>query len=59
MFAYAGLLLVLSGGASEKRTKAKNVFTNVAIGLVLAAAAWLIIHTVLSIVGFDGSWIGL
>ena len=59
MFAYAGFLLVTSGGEAGKRTKAKDIFMNVALGLVFAAAAWLIIHTVLNIVGFDGSWIGL
>jgi len=58
MFAYAGFLLVTSGGETSKRTKAKSIFTNVAIGLVLAVAAWLIINTILSILGFDGSWIG-
>jgi hypothetical protein len=58
MFAYAGFLLVFSGGASEKRSKAKSIFLNVVIGLVLVAAAWLIIRTILSIVGFDGAWIG-
>jgi hypothetical protein len=59
MFAYAGFLLVFSGGESSKRTKAKDIFINVAIGLVFVAACWLIIHTISSIVGYDGSWIGL
>ncbi len=59
MFAYAGFMLVTSGGASEQRTKAKGIFISVAIGLVIAAACWLIVHTLLSIVGYDGSWIGL
>ncbi|HNW71788.1 MAG TPA: pilin [Candidatus Paceibacterota bacterium] len=58
MFAYAGILLITSGGEPSKRTKAKSIFVNVGIGLVVAAAAWLIINTILSIVGFDGSWIG-
>ncbi|MEI7765244.1 MAG: hypothetical protein WCI93_01515 [bacterium] len=61
MFAYAGFMLVVSAGASEKRTKAKNVFINVAIGLVIAAAAWLIVSTILSIVGHNTTinWFGL
>jgi len=56
MFAYAGFLLVFSGGESSKRTKAKDIFINVALGLVFVAAAWLIVHTVLSIVGYDQTW---
>ncbi len=56
MFAYAGFLLVVSGGASEKRTKAKNIFINVAIGLIIAAAAWLIVHTILVVAGYQSSW---
>ena len=59
MFAYAGFLLVFSGGSSEKMSQAKSIFLNVVIGLVIVAAAWLIVHTILNIVGFDGSWIGL
>ena len=58
MFAYAGFELVTSGGNTEKKGKAKNIFTNTVFGLVLAAGAWLIIKTILSILGFDGGWIG-
>ena len=56
MFAYAGFELLTSGGETSKREKAKKIFLNVAIGLVVAAAAFLIIQTVLSIVGYDKSW---
>ena len=62
MFAYAGFLMIFSGGESGKRTKAKGIFWNVALGLILAAASWLIIHTILGIVGYntgDGfNWFG-
>lgn len=59
IFVYAGVQLLLSGGSSEGMQKAKSAFTSTAIGLILAVAAWLIIHTILAIVGYDGSWIGL
>ncbi|HTE49056.1 MAG TPA: hypothetical protein VK675_04070 [Candidatus Paceibacterota bacterium] len=52
MFFYAGFELVTSGGSTEKRGVAKKVFTNAAIGLVIAAAAWLIVKTILSILGY-------
>lgn len=58
MFAYAGGLLLFSGGEVSKRTQAKKIFTNVAIGLVIAVGAWVIVNTILSILGYDGSWIG-
>lgn len=58
MFAYAGFLLVTSGGSTEARGKAKNIFTNTAIGLIIVAGAYLIIRTILSILGYDGAWIG-
>lgn len=58
MFAYAGFLMVTSGGSPEAKTKAKGIFTSVVFGLIIAIAAWLIIRTILSILGFDGSWIG-
>ncbi len=59
-FAYAGFsMLALGGESAGGMEKAKNVFTNTVIGILLVAGAWLIIHTLLSILGYDGSWIGL
>jgi len=57
MIAYAGFLLITAAGG-EQKTKAKNIFFNAVIGLVIAAAAWLIIRTLLLIVGYEGDWIG-
>ncbi len=53
MFAYAGFKLVTSGGETSKREEAKKIFTNVAIGLVIIAAAFLIVQTILSIAGYN------
>jgi hypothetical protein len=51
--------LVTAGGeAAGARTKAKNIFTNALIGLIIAVAAWLIVRTILSILGYQGAWIG-
>lgn len=58
MFFYAGFLLVTSGGSAEAKGKAKNIFTNAVLGLVIAVAAWLIISAILSILGYNGVWIG-
>ena len=58
MFAYAGILLITGGEEfSSARTKAKSIFTNAALGLIFVAGAWLIIRTVLFILGYDGSWL--
>ena len=59
MFAYAGFLLITAGSeAAGARTKAKSIFLNVVLGLIIAVAAFLIIRTILSILGYEGSWIG-
>ena len=58
MFFYAGFQLVTSGGSTEKRGVAKNVFSSTVYGLVVAATAWLIIRTILQILGYKGDWIG-
>ncbi len=59
MFAYAGFLLITSGASSgEAKTKAKTIFTSAVTGLLLIAGAWLIINTILSVLGFEGAWIG-
>ena len=58
LFAFAGFKLVFSGGSTEARGTAKKVFTNTAIGLIIALSAFLIIRTLLSILGYEGAWIG-
>ncbi|MFA6257545.1 MAG: hypothetical protein WC671_00860 [Candidatus Paceibacterota bacterium] len=59
MFAYAGFLLITAGGeVAGARTKAKGIFFNAVFGLIIAVAAFLIIRTVLSILGYEGSWLG-
>ena len=63
MFCYAGFLMIFSGGEASARTKAKGIFWNVVFGLVIAAGAWAIMHTLLGIIGVkkgDGyNWFGL
>lgn len=55
MFAYAGFLLITAGGeAAHARTKAKEIFTNAIIGLIIAVAATLIVKMILSIAGYTG-----
>lgn len=59
MFAYAGFLLVTAGeNTAGARTRAKDIFLNAVLGLILAAGAFLIIRTILSILGYEGDWIG-
>lgn len=58
MFFYAGFKLITSGGSTEARGQAKKIFTNAVLGLVIAAGAWLIIKTLLLILGYQGAWIG-
>ena len=58
MFFYAGLLMVTSGGSTESKSKATKIFTNTAIGLIIVAGAWLVVRTLLSVLGYDGAWIG-
>jgi len=55
MFAVAGIMLLTSGGDPSKKTKAKDLFLGVVIGLVVAAAAWLIVHIILSILGYTNA----
>lgn len=50
---YAGGMLIFSGGSPESRTKAKKIIKNVIIGYIIALAAWLIVKTILSTLGFN------
>ena len=58
MFAYAGFKLVTSGGSAEAKTRAKTIFFHAVLGIVIAAGAWLIVKTILDILGYKGDWIG-
>lgn len=59
LFAYAGFKLITAGEEiASARTKAKSIFTDTVIGLIIAVACWLIVKLILSILGFNGAWIG-
>jgi hypothetical protein len=47
MFAWAGWLAVSSGGSTEQWTKAKSIFINVLIGLLIILAGWIVIDTLM------------
>ena len=51
---YVGWLYLSSGGSSENVSKAKTILKNVVIGYVIILAAWLIVNTILSALGFTG-----
>jgi putative copper export protein len=45
-FAYAGFLLMTSGGSESGKDKAKKIFTKVLIGYVWILGAWVIVYTI-------------
>lgn len=53
-FAYAGFLMVTSGGNPSKKDEAKGIMGKAIIGFVLLLAAWLIVKTVLVVFGYTG-----
>ncbi len=57
MFAYAGAKLMFSGGDTEARSQAKALFWNIVKGVLFIAGAWLIVTTILSVLGYTGSTI--
>src|SRR3989344_3246116 len=48
-FAWAGFLLLTSGGSESAKTKAKDVFVKVMKGYLWILAAWLLVYTITSI----------
>ena len=57
MFAYAGFLY-LSNEALEKQSEARKIFGNVAMGLIVLLAAWLVVDTLMKALlgGNFGPW---
>lgn len=62
LFAYAGIRMLVSGGSEESRSTAKKIIADTAFGLIIAAAAWLIVNTILTLLVAPGpndfKWIG-
>ena len=48
-FAYAGFLLLTSGGSESAKTRAKEVFRKVLIGYLWILGAWLLVYTITSV----------
>lgn len=46
LFSYAGVLYVSSAGNPGQVERAHRIFKNVAVGFIIALAAWLIVHTI-------------
>lgn len=53
MFVYGGVMFLISGGSSEKVTKAKGILTAAVIGLIIVFSSYLIIKFVLGAMGRD------
>lgn len=58
-FAYAGFVLVTSGGNSAKKGEAKTIIGKGITGLIIMLAAWLLIRTVLLVLGYEGPLLGI
>lgn len=46
-FAVAGVMILTAGGNTGQVEKAKEIFWNVLIGLIVALAAWLVVNAIL------------
>lgn len=53
-FAWAGVILLTSGGSPGKKDEAKKLFKNVLIGYLWILSAWLLIYTISSVLLSDG-----
>jgi hypothetical protein len=51
---YAGFLLLTGGANEHNRTQAKHIIMNVIVGYIIGLAAWIIIKTILTWLGFQG-----
>ncbi len=58
-FAYAGFVLVTSGGNPSKKEEAKGIIGKAVIGLIILLSAWLIVRTVLLVFGYSGPLLGV
>jgi hypothetical protein len=52
--AYSGFLIMTSGASSSGRQKAKDMMWKILQGFLWAIAAWLIVETIFSALGYSG-----
>jgi|SRR3989344_1170465 len=45
-FAYAGIILLTSGGSEPKKDRAKDIFWKVLIGYLWILGAWVLVYTI-------------
>jgi len=50
-FAYAGFLMLTSGGDPGKTKQAKDMITAAAIGIILVYSAWMLVYWFISFIG--------
>jgi len=55
LIAYSGFLFLTSGGNQEKRTKAKNIFKHLIIGILVILGSWLMVYWIFRAFGYDTS----
>src|SRR3989344_5935730 len=58
LFAWAGWKYVTAGGNPGKATQAREVFTNVLIGLAIILAGWLVVDTLMKTLVKDSGGFG-
>lgn len=56
MLIIGGLVFLLSGGSPELANLGKRILRTTIFGLVLAYGAWVIINTILTLLGYQGTW---
>ncbi len=54
LFGWAGFLMVTSGGDQSAYTRAKGMFANVFVGLLIVLSGWLVVDTVLKVLLTNG-----
>ncbi len=53
VLAFAGLKLITSGGNTQAKDQAKDMFVNVIVGYLLVLSAWLIVDTLMKVLTND------
>lgn len=54
-FAIAGVMILTAGGNEGQVSKAKEIFWNVLIGLIIALSAWLVVNAIITALGAGGT----
>jgi len=58
LFLIGGIMMVAAAGSEERYKKGRQIVLNTAIGVVIVLVSWLLVNSIITIVGQNNGYVG-